>query len=209
MRVLVGTGNPGKLREILSILGDIPRLAWLTPQDIPCPEVPETGATFAENAVLKAHTIARVTGYPTLAEDSGLEVAALGGKPGVRSARYAGEARDCAANNRKLVKDLAGIRDRQAKFRTVAALALPDGRVWTAEGVLEGRIAEAPRGSGGFGYDPLFVPAGETRTLAEMRPQEKDAISHRRRALEALHPVLIELSVIKPGSEGDDGPRHP
>jgi len=168
-------------------------MAWLTPQDIPCPEVPETGATFAENAVLKARTIARVTGYATLAEDSGLEVEAMGGAPGVHSARYAGEAKDFAANNRKLVAHLSGVTDRRARFRTVAALALPDGRVWTAEGALAGTIADAPRGSGGFGYDPLFIPDGETRTLAEMSADEKDTISHRRRALEGLRPALREL----------------
>lgn len=197
MRVLVGTTNPGKLREILHILGEIPGITWLTPHDVPCPAVPETGPTFAANARLKALTIAIATGLPTLAEDSGLEVDALGGAPGVRSARYAGDPPDPAANNRKLLTALAGTTDRRAHFRTVAALALPDGRVWTAEGVLEGTIAEAPRGHGGFGYDPLFIPAGERRTLAEMAPPEKDAISHRRRALDGLRPVMTAL--------GEDG----
>ena len=180
MRVLVGTTNPGKLREIRHILGEVPGITWLTPHDVPCPEVPETGPTFAANARLKAQTIAIATGYATLAEDSGLAVDALGGAiPGsLRRGSY----------NRKLLAALAGATDRRAHFRTVAALALPDGRVWTAEGVLEGTIAEAPRGHGGFGYDPLFIPAGERRTLAEMSPAEKDAISHRRRARElAVH----------------------
>lgn len=194
MKVLIGTGNPGKLREILRILGDIPGIEWLTPADVPCRDVPETGDTFAENAVAKARTIAAATGYATLAEDSGLEVDALGGAPGVRSSTYAGEPPDPAANNRKLLAALVGTTDRRARFRTVAALALPDGRIWTAEGALGGRIADAPRGSGGFGYDPLFIPEGETRTLAEMGPAEKDALSHRRRALEGLRPVLAGLA---------------
>ncbi len=200
MRVLVGTTNPGKIREILSILGDIPGISWLTPAEVPVPNVPETGTTFLDNALLKARTIAAATGYATLAEDSGLEVDALGGAPGVQSAPYAGDPPDHAANNRKLLAAMVGISDRRARFRTVAALALPDGRVWTADGALEGRIAEQPRGSGGFGYDPLFIPAGETRTLAEMSPQEKDALSHRRRALEGLRPHLLSLAP-PPGSD--------
>lgn len=193
MRVLIGTTNPGKLSEIQHILGDIPNIDWVTPRDIPCPEVVETGATLDTNAILKARTIAASTGYPTLAEDAGLEVAALGGAPGVRSARYAGDPPHPAANNAKLLSALAGAAERRARFRTVAALALPDGRLWTTEGVLEGRIADAPRGEGGFGYDPLFIPEGETRTLAEMSPAEKNAISHRRRALDGLRGVLVAL----------------
>lgn len=194
MRVLVGTTNPGKVREILSILGDLPGIAWLTADEVPLSAVAEVGATFLENAVLKAETLAAATGLATLAEDSGLEVDALGGGPGVRSARYAGEPPDPRANNARLLSALAGVRDRRARFRTAAALALPDGRLWTAEGVLEGRIADAPRGSGGFGYDPLFIPDGETRTLAEMSPAEKNALSHRRRALEGLRPHLAALA---------------
>jgi XTP/dITP diphosphohydrolase len=194
VKVLIGTGNPGKLREIRGILGHIPGIVWLTPHEIQVPEVAEEGGTFHANAVAKARTLARLTGYPTLAEDSGLEVDALGGAPGVRSARFAGEDKDPAANNRRLLSLLAGASDRRGRFRTVAALALPDGRIWTAEGVLEGRIADAPRGSGGFGYDPLFIPEGETRTLAEMSPEEKNAISHRRRALAGLRSVLLALA---------------
>lgn len=193
MKVLVGTGNPGKLREILRLVSDIPGVEWLTSVEVPFPAVPETGATFEANAIIKARTIAGTTGYATLAEDSGLEVDALGGEPGVRSAGYAGEPPDYAANNAQLLAALAGVADRRARFRTVAALSLPDGRVWTADGALDGTIADAPRGQGGFGYDPLFVPGGETRTLAEMAPAEKDAISHRRRALERLRPALTAV----------------
>ncbi len=194
MRALVGTTNPGKLREILAILGKVSGIDWVTPSEVPIPEVAETGATLQENAILKAQAIARATGLAALGEDSGLEVEALGGAPGVRSARYAGEPPDYEANNRKLLEALVGISDRRARFRTAAALALPDGRVWTAEGTLEGTIAPAPRGTGGFGYDPLFIPRGETRTLAELSPEEKNRLSHRRKALEGLRPRLLALA---------------
>jgi XTP/dITP diphosphohydrolase len=193
MTVLIGTGNAGKRREILAILGEIAGIVWTTPAEVPIPQVAETGTTFLENALLKARTIARATGYATLAEDSGLEVDALGGEPGVGSAHYAGDPPDDTANNAKLLGALAGGTNRRARFRTVAALALPDGRAWTSDGALDGTIALAPRGQGGFGYDPLFIPTGETRTLAEMAPFEKDAISHRRRALDGLRPRLTSL----------------
>jgi XTP/dITP diphosphohydrolase len=168
-------------------------------------------------------------GLSTLAEDSGLWVMALGGAPGVRSARFAGsasargikppsargiksdepipqaeepetkdriipQAKDYTANNRELLSRLSGQKDRRARFRTVAVLALPDGRAWKTEGILAGHISEAPRGRGGFGYDPVFIPEGETRTLAELCPEEKDAISHRRLALEQLRPILATLT---------------
>jgi len=194
VKVVLATKNPHKLEEILSILGEIPGVEFLTFRDIPLPDVEETGGTLEENAILKATSVARETGLPALAEDTGLEVEALGGAPGVRSARFAGENKDYRANNEKLLGLLKGVTDRRARFRTVAVLALPDGRTWTAEGVLEGRIAETPRGEGGFGYDPLFIPEGETRTLAEMSPEEKNRISHRRKALEAMRSILEELA---------------
>lgn len=194
MKVVLATKNPHKLEEILSILGEIPGVEFLTFRDIPLPDVEETGGTLEENAILKATSVARETGLPALAEDTGLEVEALGRAPGVRSARFAGENKDYRANNEKLLGLLKGVTDRRARFRTVAVLALPDGRTWTAEGVLEGRIAETPRGEGGFGYDPLFIPEGETRTLAEMSPEEKNRISHRRKALEAMRSILEELA---------------
>ena len=194
MKVLIGTRNPKKLEECLRIIGDIPGIEWLTFRDHPFPEVEETGMTLEENARLKATSLVSVTELPVLAEDSGLEVVALGGAPGVRSARFAGAGKDYRRNNEKLLKLLAGVEDRRARFRAVAALALPDGRIWLAEGVLEGEIALAPRGSGGFGYDPLFIPLGDSRTLAELAPEEKDRISHRRRALERLRPLLASLA---------------
>jgi len=147
-----------------------------------------------ENARLKAVMISQGSGLPTLAEDSGLEVVTLGGAPGVRSARFSGEEKNWQANNEKLLALLSEARDRRARFRAVAALALPDGRLWLREGVLEGTIATRARGKGGFGYDPVFVPEGETRTLGEMAPEEKDRISHRRRALERMRPLLSALA---------------
>lgn len=193
-KIVLATKNPHKVEEILAILGNIPGIEWLTFREISFSDVEEVGETLEENAVLKATAVARETGLPALAEDTGLEVEALGGAPGVRSARFAGAGKDYRANNEKLLRLLEGVRDRRARFRTVAVLALPDGRTWKAEGVLEGKIAEVPRGEHGFGYDPLFIPEGETRTLAEMLPEEKNAISHRRRALEAMRTILHELS---------------
>jgi len=193
-KVVLATKNPHKVEEILAILGDIPGIEWLTFREISFSDVEEVGETLEENAVLKATAVARETGLPALAEDTGLEVEALGGAPGVRSARFAGAGKDYRANNEKLLRLLEGVRNRRARFRTVAVLALPDGRMWKTEGVLKGKIAEAPRGEHGFGYDPLFVPEGETRTLAEMLPEEKNVISHRRRALEAMRTILHELS---------------
>ncbi len=193
MKVLLGTRNPHKLAECMRILGSVPGLTWQTSHDVPIPEIEETGASLEENAHLKATQTARATGLPTLAEDSGLEVEALGGAPGVRSARFAGEAKNSAANIELLLSCLEGREDRRAQFRTVAILALPDGRSWQVEGTLRGAISQAPRGERGFGYDPIFVPQGDNLTLAELPPEEKDRISHRRRALEAMRPILRTL----------------
>lgn len=193
-KVVLATKNPHKVEEILAILGDIPGIEWLTFRDVPFSDVEEVGETLEENAILKATAVARETGLPALAEDTGLEVEALGGAPGVRSARFAGAGKDYRANNEKLLRLLEGVRNRRARFRTVAVLALPDGRTWKAEGVLEGEIAGAPRGEHGFGYDPLFIPEGVGRTLAEMSPEEKNKISHRRRALELMRPILRDLA---------------
>ncbi|MCS7216748.1 MAG: RdgB/HAM1 family non-canonical purine NTP pyrophosphatase [Candidatus Bipolaricaulota bacterium] len=194
MKVLLGTGNPAKLAEMREILGPIPGVEWVSAAELGLPEPPEEGQTLEENAILKAVVYAKRAGLPTVAEDTGLEVEALGGAPGVLSSRFAGKEKDYAANNRKLLELLEGVADRRARFRTVAVLALPDGRFWKSEGLLEGEIAREPRGSGGFGYDPLFIPKGETRTLAELSPAEKNAISHRRKALEGLRPLLRVLA---------------
>ncbi len=152
----------------------------------PAAEIPEDGTTFEENAARKALAVWNRVGLPTLADDSGLEVDALGGAPGVRSARYAGEGADDEANNRRLLQALRGASDRRARF--VCSLAVVrDGKVVRAfRGVCEGRIAHAPSGDGGFGYDPLFIPDGFDRSFAELGPPVKDRISHRARALQAL-----------------------
>ncbi|HMO05074.1 MAG TPA: RdgB/HAM1 family non-canonical purine NTP pyrophosphatase [Kiritimatiellia bacterium] len=186
MRLVIATRNRHKLDEIRAIL-DQPTLELLSSFDFPgVPDVEETGTTFEENAALKARALATATGLWAMGDDSGLEVDALGGAPGVYSARYAGlPAVDYAANNRKLLAALAGQPDRRARFRTVLALAAPDGRLFTCEGTCPGTIADAPRGEGGFGYDPLFIPDGSTLAFAEMPAAEKNRISHRGRALAA------------------------
>jgi XTP/dITP diphosphohydrolase len=174
-----------KLREIREIFG-APNLELLSLDDCPAlPEVEEDGATFVANAVKKAVTLALASRQWTLADDSGLEVEALGGAPGVRSARFAGEPANYEANNRRLLRDLAGMSDRRARFRCAIALASARGHAQVVEGTCGGRIAEEPRGAGGFGYDPLFVPDGRQETFAEMDPAEKNRISHRGVALAA------------------------
>lgn len=191
-RVVLATTNQGKVAELRRILDGLDidlvdaRAAGLAAVD-------ETGATFLDNARLKARAAADATGLPAVADDSGLVVDALGGEPGVRSARYAGPEQDDAANLALLLRRLAGIADRRARFVCAAVLAAPDGREWTAAGTLEGTIAPAPRGAGGFGYDPVFVPEGGGRTAAELTPAEKDAVSHRGRAFRSLRPAFIDL----------------
>lgn len=186
-RVVLASANPKKAAEIGHILeGRID----LVPRPPEVPEVVEDADTFVGNARLKAQALVAATGLPALADDSGLEVDALGGAPGVRSARYAGEGGDDGRNVAKLLRVLADRGDpeaRTARFRAVVVLLWPDGREVVAEGVVEGTIAPAPRGTGGFGYDPVFVPLeGDGRTFGEMEPDEKHVISHRGRALAEL-----------------------
>ncbi|MBM4149601.1 MAG: XTP/dITP diphosphatase [Lentisphaerae bacterium] len=182
-KLLVATTNPHKIVEIREILR-VPGIQLVTPADVGgVPEVVEDGRTFESNAVKKAVIIARAARTWALADDSGLEVDALGGEPGVRSARYAGEPSDHAANIRKLLAAMGGIADRRARFRCAIALASPDGRCRLVEGACEGNIADAPRGSGGFGYDPVFIPNGYDKTFAELGAEDKNAISHRALAL--------------------------
>ncbi len=180
--VVVASKNPDKVREVEEVLAGLGVTEVVRGLD--WPDVEETGTTLEENAVLKARTVAETTGVAALADDTGLEVAALGGAPGVRTARYAGEDATYADNVARLLRDLEGVEDRRARFVTVVALVTPDGEVVTAEGVLEGSITTEPRGDAGFGYDPIFEVGG--RTLAEMTAEEKHAISHRARALRAL-----------------------
>lgn len=184
MRLLVATRNRHKLAEIRAILA-VPGLELVGADEAPgLPEVDEDAPDFEGNAVKKARTLALAARCWTLADDSGLEVDALGGAPGVTSARYAGPQADTPANNAKLLAALQGITDRRARFRCVLALAAPDGSARIVDGRCEGRILEALRGAHGFGYDPLFVPDGHTQTFAELPPEVKNRISHRARALQ-------------------------
>lgn len=183
MKILVATRNAGKLAEIQAIF-QVPGLQLITINDVPgAPEVVEDGDTFVVNAIKKAVTLALTAQCWTLADDSGLEVDALGGKPGVYSARFAGEPVDHQKNIEKVLLGLTGRADRAARFVTVLALASPSGRSQIVEGRCEGAIAMSPRGTGGFGYDPIFIPMGSDRTFAEMSAVEKNQISHRGLAL--------------------------
>jgi XTP/dITP diphosphohydrolase len=187
----MATRNPGKAREILRICADWP-VEWLTGEDLSWPDVEETGAGYLENALLKARAVAGATGEAALADDSGIEVDALGGAPGPRSARYAGPGSTDEQNVRALLRAVAGVPSsgRTARYRAVAAVARPDGRVVHAEGTCEGTLRSRPQGTGGFGYDPIFQPAGWDRTMAELPPEEKDRIGHRGQALRALRAQL-------------------
>ena len=195
--VVLATRNPGKVAELERILGaaglDVALVGVTAFPDVP--DVAETGLTFAENALLKAHAVAAATGLPAVADDSGLCVDAMNGMPGVFSARWAGRHGDDEANLALLLGQLTDVpADRRgAHFACAAALALPDGQERVVEGRLRGAVVGAPRGTGGFGYDPVFVPDGEARTTAELRATEKDAISHRGRAFRALVPSLRQL----------------
>ena len=183
MKLFVATKNPHKLAEIRAIL-DLPSLSLVGLESFPdLPDVDEDCETFEGNARKKAVEMAAATGLWALADDSGLEVDALHGAPGVRSARYAGEPCDYRANNAKLLRELQGVKDRRARFRCALALAHPDGTVRSLEGCCEGVIADEPRGDNGFGYDPLFIPEGYSSTFAEMSETTKNAISHRAEAL--------------------------
>ena len=195
--LVLATRNPGKLRELSRILGGQVRLTGL--DSFPgAPDVPETGATFEENALIKARAIARHTGLPAVADDSGLCVDALNGMPGVLSARWAGRHGDDQANLDLVLAQMADVPDarRGAQFVCAAALVAPraGAREWVVTGQVAGRLTREPRGSGGFGYDPIFLPDGFTQTTAEMTAEAKDAISHRGRAFRALAPFIVALA---------------
>jgi len=184
MKLLLATRNKHKMEEIASIF-QIEDLELETLADHPeLPEVVEDRETFEGNSVKKATELARLSGIAAMADDSGLEVDALDGAPGVYSARYSGTHGDDSANNRKLLRKLEGEANRTARFRCVISLANPDGNCESVEGVCEGQIAIEPSGSNGFGYDPVFMPTGWEKTFAEMDSQDKNAISHRAKALE-------------------------
>jgi XTP/dITP diphosphohydrolase len=196
-RIILATRNPGKLaelRRILAAAGLGVTVADL--DDVPgMPEVAETGRTFAENALLKARAVAAFTGLPAVADDSGLCVDALNGMPGVLSARWSGRHGDDEANLRLLLGQIADVPagERGARFVCAAALVLPSGTEHVVEGTVHGRLTGSPRGSNGFGYDPIFVPDGFELTTAQMSADAKDKISHRGRALRALAPVIARL----------------
>ena len=184
LQLVAATANPHKLVEFAAILGSA---VELLPRPGDLGEVVEDGDTLEANARLKAAAVCGHTGHAAVADDTGLEVTALGGAPGVKSARYAGEHADDADNRTRLLEELEGAADRSARFRTVAVVAFPDGSEMLAEGMTTGTIAVVSRGDGGFGYDPVFVPdGGDGRTFAEMSPDEKNAVSHRGRAFRAL-----------------------
>jgi XTP/dITP diphosphohydrolase len=194
LRLVLASANPDKAAEIAVVLGDTMQVELL-PRPSEVPDVVEDGATLLDNARLKAKALVAATGLPAVADDTGLEVDALGGAPGVCSARYAGEGVTYAENVAKLLFELDALPDagggRTARFRTVALVAYPDGTEVWREGVVEGTIAPRAVGRGGFGYDPVFVPVeGRGRTFADMTPDEKHAISHRGRAFRSLAAAL-------------------
>jgi XTP/dITP diphosphohydrolase len=190
VRFVLATANPDKAGEIAAILEGHELVA--RPDHVP--DVIEDEPTLEGNARVKVRAITAATGEAALADDTGLEVAALGGAPGVRSARYAGESATYADNVAKLLAALDGVEDRRARFRTVAIACFPDGREVVAEGEVRGVITDSPRGRGGFGYDPVFAPdEGDGRTFGEMSAAEKHAVSHRGRAFRALASELARL----------------
>ena len=189
-RIALATKNEHKLVEITRICSDWP-VEWVTVRDRDpgiFPDVDETGDTYLDNASLKARAVADALGIPALADDSGIEVDALGGRPGPRSARS-------TRNLAELIRSIRGIPagGLTARYRCVAASAAPGGELVSAEGLCEGTLTSKPRGSGGFGYDPIFVPVGWDRTMAELEPDEKDRISHRGRAFRALRALLSDI----------------
>jgi XTP/dITP diphosphohydrolase len=197
MRVVLATQNAHKLVEMRRILDEAGLDIELvgTDQFPDLTDVVENGSTFAANALLKARSVCAETGLPAIADDSGLSVDALNGMPGIFSARWSGSHGDDLANLNLLLGQLTDVPDarRGAAFHCAAAVVLPDGTERLVEGTIDGTLLREPRGTNGFGYDPIFVPLGESRTTAEMSAEEKDAISHRGRAMRALVPVLREL----------------
>jgi XTP/dITP diphosphohydrolase len=188
-RVVLASANPGKLREFAALLAPL-SVELISQRSLGIESAEETGSTFLENALLKARHAARAAQLPALADDSGIEVDALGGRPGVWSARYAGVDASDAANLALLLQELAGVPEarRTARYQCVVAwvASADDAAPLLGQGTWEGRIALAPRGGGGFGYDPAFIPAGDTRTAAELPAEEKNRLSHRANALRAL-----------------------
>lgn len=192
---VLATANPHKADEMREVLAPLGVELLARPADVA--DVAETESTLEGNALLKARALCAATGQPAIADDTGLFIEALDGRPGVWSARYAGEHATYADNVDKALGELADVPDerRQAQFRSVIAVAFPDGSSWSVEGTLTGTMGRSPRGDHGFGYDPIFVPeGGDGRTLAELSPEEKNAISHRGRALRSFAEKLLRSS---------------
>lgn len=205
-RLVLATANPGKAREILEICADWP-VEWVTGQEASLPQVEETGSGYLENATIKASAAARALRIPAVADDSGIEVDALGGGPGPRSARHAGPAATDQENLSLVIERIRLVPEelRTARYRCVAVCTWPGGdRVW-AEGTCSGRLILEPRGAGGFGYDPIFVPDGHDRTMAELHPKEKNAISHRGRAFRQLRESIALYARPSPGRDDHGG----
>ncbi len=195
MDIVIATKNTGKIREIMEAL-DLDGLRLLTFEgSTDWPDAEETGDTLEDNALIKARALREATGLPSLADDSGLLVDALGGRPGVHSSRYAGPEGDAERNMDRLLDELRGVpgTERTARFACVIALVLPDGREYLAHGECPGVILEARKGTGGFGYDPVFLPKGCNRSMAELSLEEKNSISHRGKALHSMKQILTTL----------------
>jgi XTP/dITP diphosphohydrolase len=195
MRLILATRNQGKVKELVSLLRPLDLEVVSLSLYPELPEIIEDGSTFVENAVKKAKTVALATGCLSMGDDSGLEVDFLNGAPGIFSARFAGERSDDSSNNKKLLKLLENVpwEERKARFICVVAIATPSGRIFTAEGSCQGLIAFEQKGTGGFGYDPLFYVPGFDKTFAELEPAVKNTISHRARALDGAYKILLEI----------------
>ncbi len=190
MRIIAATTNQGKVKEIQAILKDL-NIDIVAQEDAGLDiEIEETGTTFEQNALIKARAVSMMCDEPVLADDSGLCVEALGGEPGVYSARYAGEDASDEERMKKVLRELGGTKNRKAKFVTVMAIVFPDGTELTAQGEAEGEITYEPRGQGGFGYDPIFYSGEIQKTFAQATEEEKNRVSHRKRALETLYEKL-------------------
>jgi len=198
MKIVIASRNRKKIEELKRILQGL-EITILSVNDFPeLEEVEENGLTFDENALKKARYVCQQTGLPALSDDSGLEVEALEGRPGVRSARYAGNEASDEDNIKKLLEELAGVpsEKRNARFVCCIALVFPDGKEYIFWGYVRGKISEIPRGTQGFGYDPVFIPEGFQKTFAEMDPHEKDKMSHRKEALDKLRNFLVKFAPI-------------
>lgn len=208
MKIVIATRNKGKILEFKKLVS-LPKINILTMNEIPELRelsIEEDGKTFTENAIKKAILVAKRSGYPTVADDSGLIVYALDGLPGVYSARFAGENASDQKNNIKLLKKMEGVKDRRAAFICIIALAFPNGKVFTYEGRCEGIILKEPIGDGGFGYDPLFYYPPLSKTFAQMSIEEKNKVSHRSNAIKKLREKLpYILSCIKKGKKNGIG----